>query len=471
MADLETVGPPAGPATGWTTGLPAGPATGSATGWATGWAGRIEASTPAGRDRGVDALRALAIFGVVLGHWLVTAWAPASGGKLAISSPLAHLPVFTPLSWVLQTLAVFFFVGGYAAARSLRSAPDVRAWLRSRAARLLRPVTPLLLVWAGIVAGLTLHGTPWATVRALALPALAPLWFLAVFAALTAATPLLARLRPGVTAASAVAVVLAVDAARFWPGGPAWLDRLGWVNLAAGWLVPYALGMGWAGGVLASRRAAAALLTGGAAGAALLVAAFGYPASMVGVTGAQVSNLSPPTLAAVCFGLAQVGLALLVRGPLARLMRRPRLWAVTALVNLSAMTIFLWHQTALSVTAVAALRFGNVPGLLSSPSDPGWLAHRLGWLAVVTALLALAGTAGAGLRAVRRGRPGRRAPHRGPAVHRARTPRAGRTAQGPPRTAEAVQEPPHGAGPAGGHRVPGFTTRCHHHLDAPSGSL
>ncbi|MFI7538717.1 acyltransferase [Streptosporangium sp. NPDC049376] len=366
-------------------------------------AARVEAMTPPGRDRGVDALRALAIAGVVLGHWLVTAWVPGPRGTVAVSSPLAFMPELAPLSWVLQTLAVFFFVGGYAAARSLRTAGDRAwaetagparavgpAWVRARMGRLLRPVGPLLLVWAGIAAGLALHGAPYATVRALALPALGPIWFLAVFAALTAATPLLLRLRPGVTAVSAAAVVLVVDAVRFGLGGPAWL---GWVNLAAGWLVPYMLGVGWAGGGLASRRTAVALLAGGAAGAAVLVAGFGYPASMVGVPGARVSNLSPPTLAAVAFGLAQVGLALLAHGPLGRLMRRPRLWAAVALLNLSAMTIFLWHLTVAAVTALAALRFGAVPGLLTPPAHLSWLPERLGWLPVFGGLLALAGAA------------------------------------------------------------------------------
>ena len=85
------------------------------------WAGRIEAATPAGRDRSVNALRALAIAGVILGHWLVTALvltrSPA-GARLHDASPLAALPALAPASWVFQTLAVFFFVGGYAAARS-----------------------------------------------------------------------------------------------------------------------------------------------------------------------------------------------------------------------------------------------------------------------------------------------------------------------------------------------------------------
>jgi hypothetical protein len=45
---------------------------------------------------------------------------------------------------------------------------------------------------------------------------------------------------------------------------------------------------------------------------------------MVGVNGAHISNLNPATLAAVSFGIAQCGLALLLRDRLARLMRR--LW-------------------------------------------------------------------------------------------------------------------------------------------------
>ncbi|MFF5111186.1 acyltransferase [Streptosporangium sp. NPDC000509] len=407
-------------------------------------AARIGATTPEGRDRGVDALRALAIVGVVLGHWLVTAWDRGAAGAVHLSSPLAHLPEFTPMSWVLQTLAVFFLVGGYAAARGLRSAarvpgsrprkvhgpvphePEIHRpeahevetrgpdspshaagpvaargprrgtasgaypagiWVRARMGRLLGPVVPLVLVWTGIAVGMALRGSSAGTIRVMVLPAIGPLWFLAVFAVLTAATPLLLRAHPLVIAAAAFAVVLGVDLARFRFGAPAWT---GWANLTAGWLVPYALGIAWAGGLLASRRVAAALLIGGVAGAALLVGAFGYPASMVGVTGDAASNLSPPSLAVVCFGLAQVGVALLVRAPLARLMRRPRLWAVVALANLSAMTLFLWHQSAVSAIAVAALRFGDVPGLLSTPDEPVWLLHRLAWIPVFAAVLALA---------------------------------------------------------------------------------
>ena len=55
-------------------------------------AARVDAATPAHRDRTVDALRALAICGVILGHWLVTALVltPAAG-TLRDASPLASM--------------------------------------------------------------------------------------------------------------------------------------------------------------------------------------------------------------------------------------------------------------------------------------------------------------------------------------------------------------------------------------------
>ncbi|SDH63136.1 hypothetical protein SAMN05421505_11959 [Sinosporangium album] len=353
------------------------------------YAAGVDAATPAGRDRAADVLRAGAIGGVVLGHWLVTAWDFTAEGHLVMSSPLAYLPDLAPVSWVLQTLAVFFFVGGHVSARSLLTLhADTRAWLGGRMVRLLRPAVPLLLFWAVLATALTAADMPWRSLRSLMLPALGPLWFLAVFAALTALTPLLLRLPPFAVPAAMAGVVLAVDLVRPSPGGP---TSLGWVNVLAAWLVPYGLGVAFARGRLRGRAAAWGLLLGGAAGMAVLLVGFGYPASMVGVTGARVSNLSPPTLAAVCFGAAQVGVALLARERLARLARGPGLWAVVVVINLSAMALFLWHQTALVLVALAAMPFGAVPGLLAPPADAGWIAGRVGWmlLLAVAALVAV----------------------------------------------------------------------------------
>jgi peptidoglycan/LPS O-acetylase OafA/YrhL len=324
----------------------------------------------------VDALRALAILGVVLGHWLVTALV-ADGGELRTASPLRDMPWLAPISWVFQTLAVFFLVGGHVATKGYASARargmTYGRWLRARLARLFGPVAAVLLVWTVVGVGLLLTGTDVGTVRTLVKLALSPMWFLLVFAALTAVTPLLARLNP----LWPLAVVLHVDLFRFGLGGPGWL---GWVNLAAGWTVPYTLGAAWTRGELERARAGWILLAGGAVATALLVALAGYPASMVGVPGASMSNLDPPTLAVVTFGVAQCGLALLLRARLRRMGRRPLAWAAVALVNLSAMTVFLWHQTALMATTALGLTAGRLPGLHTRPDDLTWVAARFAWL-------------------------------------------------------------------------------------------
>ncbi|MEU0571261.1 acyltransferase [Nonomuraea sp. NPDC005983] len=376
----------------------------------------IDAATPPDRDRGVDALRALAILGVVLGHWLVTALVFDSG-TVRGASPLRHLPQLTPVSWAFQTLAVFFLVGGHVGAKGYASARarggTYGQWLGARMSRLFRPVAAVLVVWT-VAAGVMLaYGADPEAVRTLVKLVLSPLWFLLVFAALTAATPLAARLHPVVP----FAVVALVDLFRLGLGGPAWL---GWVNVAAGWLVPYCLGAAWARsaergraawakGGLTSRAAGWALLLGGAAATAGLVLWGGYPAAMVGVPGAAVSNLDPPTLAAVTFGLAQCGAALLLLGPLRRALRRPAAWAAVALLNLSAMTVFLWHQTAMIAVTAVGLLAGVLPGLHTVPDGFGWVLARLAWLpAFAVALL----VCWAAFRTYEQGRPQERPRHR-----------------------------------------------------------
>ncbi|WP_425246060.1 acyltransferase family protein [Streptomyces sp. NEAU-NA10] len=404
-------------------------------------AARIDAATPPQHDRAVDALRALAILGVVLGHWLVTALV-ADGGALRTASPLGSMPWLAPVSWMFQTLAVFFMVGGHVATRSLASAraragtagaSGMRrthgadgtrvygAWLRARLARLFTPVAAVLGVWTVAAVGLLLGGASFVTVHTVVKLALSPLWFLLVFAALTAATPLLARLSP----LWPLAVVLHVDLVRFGLGGPSWL---GWVNVAAGWLVPYTLGAAWTRGELERPRAGWILLTGGAVTTAVLIGWAGYPASMVGVPGETVSNLDPPTLAAVTFGLAQCGAALLLRDRLRGAMRRPVAWAAVALVNLSAMTVFLWHQTALMATTATGLLAGRLPGLHTVPDGLEWVAARLLWLPVFGLVLGVCWAAFHGFEKGTRRPGGRRS--RVIRVHHRSKPTAAKAAHG-----------------------------------------
>ncbi|MFF8293230.1 acyltransferase [Streptomyces sp. NPDC016309] len=347
-------------------------------------AGRVEEGTPPDRDRAVDALRALAILGVVLGHWLVTALTTADGA-LRSTSPLRHMPHLAPISWILQTLAVFFLIGGHAGSTSYLSArargERYARWLSRRLGRLFRPAAVLVCWWTVAVVGMLVLGAGVETARTLLKLALSPLWFLVVFALLTALTPVVAGLSP----LWPLTVVALVDVGRFGLGAPAWL---GWINVVSGWLVPWCLGAAWARGAFTRRAPLVALLAGAGAAAALLVGWCGYPAGMVGVDGEKTSNLDPPSLVVVAFGLAQCAVALLARDLLARLMRRPAAWTAVALTNLSAMTVFLWHQTAMmAVTATALLWGAPVPGLHTVPEGPGWVAARLLWLPVFAAAL------------------------------------------------------------------------------------
>src|SRR6266700_3303652 len=216
---------------------------------------RIDAATPPQRDRAVDALRALAIAGVIGGHWLVTALVTGSshhGTVLHDDSPLASMPWLAPLSWVFQTLAVFFLVGGYSAARGYRGRGKAEyvPWLRKRMVRLARPIVALAAVWVPVTVGMWLAGVPAATVHTIVFLVISPLWFLGVYAVLTALTPAAMWLvrRLGAWAAAFPAAVVAVaDLVRFGLHGPGWV---GWVNLPAGWLVPYLIGIAWAQGLL-----------------------------------------------------------------------------------------------------------------------------------------------------------------------------------------------------------------------------
>ncbi|MBT2526886.1 acyltransferase [Streptomyces sp. ISL-99] len=371
---------------------------------------RIDAATPAGRDRAIDVLRALAITGVVLGHWLVSAVALRADGHLLGDSPLAHMPGLAPLSWVLQPLAIFFFVGGRVAAQGYGSAlargVGYGAWLRQRLRRLAGPVGALLGMWLLVLAGMAMAGIAHETVYTLLNLVLSPLWFLLVFALLMVLTPLVRR--AGVLAAVlGGGYVAATDGARMVFGDGGWVDTVRQFNVLAGWLVPFGLGAAWAAGGFVRRRCAAALLAAGVVSTAGLILWCGYPASMVGVPGSQISNLSPVTLAAVTFGLAQCGAALLLCGPLRRLVGRSShmsasvpqgsgkrarpgqfAWAAVAVINLSAITIFLWHQTAMLTVTVTTLGIGRpLSGLHTNPDHPLWALARCGWVPVFTIVL------------------------------------------------------------------------------------
>jgi fucose 4-O-acetylase-like acetyltransferase len=353
---------------------------------------KIEAATPKHRDRAVDGLRALAILGVVVGHWLVMALTVDGHDALTVTSPLIHLSGLAPASWVLQMLGLFFLVGGYAGAKSLARADSYRAWLRTRLLRLARPVVAATAVLGLALPVLALAGVPAGTLRTTAVLVIQPMWFIGIYAVVTALTPVavaLDRRLRGWAALPALVAVAGVDLLRYGPWHDAVPGWVGLVNLLPGWSFAYLLGVAWAHGRI-TRRAAALLAAGGFALALLLVLRLGYPVSMVGVPGDARTNSHPPSLLVLALAAAQSGLAILLRDRLARLLARPRLWAAVALLNLSAMTVFCWHQIALmSLSGAAqAVSPSAVPGLHDSPDGLGWLAHRIAWFPVYALVLA-----------------------------------------------------------------------------------
>ena len=62
---------------------------------------------------------------------------------------------------------------------------------------------------------------------------------------------------------------------------------------------------------------------------------------------------------------------------------------MVAVANLYAMTVFLWHQTAMMAVTAVGLSAGHpLPGLHTRPDGYGWVLARLAWLPVfATALL------------------------------------------------------------------------------------
>ncbi|MFF8291071.1 acyltransferase [Streptomyces sp. NPDC016309] len=342
----------------------------------------LAARTPGTRDRYVDLLRVASLATVVLGHWLMAA--VTTDGT--VGNLLALVPGLQVLTWALQVMPVFFFVGGFSHALSYRSRPGYAGFLRARLQRLLRPTMVFIAVWTAAALVLRLTGADGGlTGVALRLVA-QPLWFIGIYLAMVAFTPPLLKLheRYGWGAfAALVAGAVAVDTLRFAVGVP----YVEFLNFAFVWLAVHQLGF-----LRADDRIGrpAVLAATGLAGAAALVALGPYPLSMVGMPGEKVSNMAPPTLALLCHGLWLVGAVELLRGPGARLARRPAVWRAVIAANGVAMTAFLWHLTAMLGVYGALLALG-VP--LPEPATATWWAGvpvRLAVAAAVTALLVAA---------------------------------------------------------------------------------
>lgn len=346
---------------------------------------RLAAATPDTRNRYVDFLRAAAIFAVVVGHWLMAAvWIDDAG--FHTQSALAAIEATQWLTWVLQVMPVFFLVGGFSNATSWeRSSDEYAPWLRGRLQRLVRPTMPLIALWAGIAAIGPQLGLDAQLARIGSQVALVPLWFLAVYVLMVAATPATTRIwnRHGGRAVVVLAIAaLAVDGLR-----AATSVHVGYANYVFVWGAIYLLGHAWYQGFFESIRSAVTLGIVGAVTLVTMTIAGPYQVSMVGVPGVEFGNTAPPSAALLALGFTQIGIALAAQRPMRRLLSRPAAWTATVLVNGSIMTLYVWHMTAMALT-IGLMKLTQSP-LLGYAPDGGvqWWASRplwIGTLAVAT---------------------------------------------------------------------------------------
>ncbi|MFC4504064.1 MULTISPECIES: acyltransferase family protein [Streptomyces] len=348
-----------------------------------------------GREPYVDFLRAWAILLVVVGHWVITGLVRLPDGEISAPELLATVPWTQWLTLGFQIMPLFFLAGGYAAGGSWERARagggTASGWVGQRAVRLLLPVavySGLVLLAVGVCAAVgvdpgTLAMVGWAMAM--------QIWFLPVYLLLSALTPVLCALhrRWGLYVPLGMGVVAS---------GVGWLvvrgegggviDVVGAVNYLLVWGVVYQLGFCWRDGLLGGRRRGLplALAVGGGVGFAVLVGPGPWPVSLILVTGQDVSNTNPPSVAMLAWAVAQVGLCLLVASRVRRVLERVRVArAVRGLGGVS-MTLYLWHM--LPVLVVAAAFY--LTDLAPEPryGSAGWWALRMPWLLVLGAVLA-----------------------------------------------------------------------------------
>lgn len=348
----------------------------------------LAAQTPPTRNRYVDFLRAISICVVVFGHWLVGLPAVVDG-VLHDVEVMRVVPWTQWLSWAMQVMPVFFVVGGYSNSVSWRSAKrkglEYGDWAASRMQRLVGPLVPLLIFWVVFTVILRQLGIEHNLLRGASQTALLPIWFLAVYILVTAATPITHGFyrRIGVASFWVFALSAAVvDFIAYSFEQPA----LRWVNYGFVWLAVHQLGFLWQDGRLARGRQALPLAVGGLVLLLMLITVMDYPVSMLTVPGEEFSNSRPPSLALLALGIFHMGLLLALEAHARRWLQRHGPWILTVVVNSRIMTLYLWHLTVMVLLVALAVQFGGI-GLTALPGSADWWPIRLLWLGVMFAVL------------------------------------------------------------------------------------
>jgi len=335
------------------------------------------------RNLAMDFYRVSGVILIVLGHWLAGS-VTYRDGLFGRENPLVDMPWTQWLTWFFQAVPMFFFVAGFAGALSWGHRDASEAWVRRRLARVLGPTAVYVALVSAVVVALQAAGVVGDVLEYAGWAVAMHLWFLAVYVLVVSLTPVAvaAQRRWGLRSPAALAAgVVIVDAATLTGHVP----YLGWLNYLLCWGTLYQLGIVWHAGLLAGRRPVV-LAAGSAVALALLMWLGPYPVSMIGVPGQAIENTSPPTVAMLAYGCAQVGLAMAAAPALNRALRPRAVRRVLSVANTNVMALYLWHMIPVVLVAIVAYP----AGLLPQPSEgtAAWWLVRLEWIVILGAVTA-----------------------------------------------------------------------------------
>ena len=284
------------------------------------------------RDPYADFLRAFSLLVVILWHWCFTILIWGDQGPSA-TSPLGFTSGLWIVTWLLQVLPVFFYIGGYVHLKAWEraAARGDRIWhfALKQARALAVPSGALLLTWIvlGIIVG-NVFDVSW--MGQAVLMVVSPLWFVATYLAFICLLPITVWLHRRYDALVLVVfagLAIIVDILRFRYHVPG----VEWANMIFVWGFAFQLGffhgrisgvdsaprysdgrVDWEYQSPRARQLARILTLGGLFALVGLVFSGQYPGSMVGVPG-QGSNMAPPTVCIIALTVFQVGVAELIR--------------------------------------------------------------------------------------------------------------------------------------------------------------
>lgn len=336
------------------------------------------------RELAVDLYRTAAVALVVVGHWLASTVAYRNG-QFVRENALAELPWTQWLTWIFQVVPVFFLVAGYAGAASwTQQGVPYRDWLQKRARGVLGPTTAYVGVILVILAIAGAVRVDPSTVALSGWSLAMHLWFIPVYLAVVALTPVAVRMhrRCGLVAPLVLGLaVTTVDVVSV----SGWLPAASRANDLLCWLALFQIGVAWFFGGLRGGRAIWLSVLGGVI-AAVAIGVGPYPVALIVVPGQTVQNSSPPSVVMLAEGLLQAGLLISIAPAVTRRLRGATATRRLAAANSRGMLVYLWHMVAVVVFAVVVYPAKLFPQ--PALGTGAWWWSRALWVAELSVVMA-----------------------------------------------------------------------------------